>query len=170
MSERYYWDACVFLSYINGVPDRVAIIDDLLSRSRLGEFEIVTSTLSIVEVAFAATEKATRALDPAIEKRIENMWADRRAIKLADVHQLLEREARRLIRISIPNNWGLKPADAIHLATANNLKVTEIYTYDPGWKKYEAELKVPICEPRSSQMVMPGIVVPTIRTLMIESK
>jgi hypothetical protein len=55
--SRIYWDACVPMSYINATPGRVHIIDELLKQARAGDFVIITSVLSRVEVAFAASEK-----------------------------------------------------------------------------------------------------------------
>jgi predicted nucleic acid-binding protein len=158
MTERFYWDACVFLSYINAVPDRVAVVEDFLSRSRLGKIEIVTSTLSLVEVAFGAIEKSTNTLDPAIEAKIDSLWRDRKAVKLAEVHELLERDARGLIRFALQNGWSLKPPDAIHLATAKNLGVAQIHTYEKTkWKKYEPAVGIEICEPEGVQGVLTPI-------------
>jgi predicted nucleic acid-binding protein len=155
MIERYYWDACVFLSYVNGMADRMETIDDLLSRSRQQQIQIVTSALSVVEVAFAATEKVHKRLDDNIERAIDNLWTDRKAIKLAEVHQLLVSKARQLIRLSVTKDWSLKAADAIHLATAEQLRVSQIHTYDPAWKKYETEIGITVCEPASVQGILP---------------
>ncbi len=57
MPERVYWDACVFLSYINGEQERLPVIDALLEESRSGKIEIITSTVSLAEVAFAEEER-----------------------------------------------------------------------------------------------------------------
>lgn len=57
MADTYYWDADVFLSYINGIESRLPILDDLLAKSSQGECRIVTSMWSITEVAYAAIEK-----------------------------------------------------------------------------------------------------------------
>lgn len=54
---RYYWDANVFLTYIHLVPERAPDIDALLDAARDRKIEVVTSTLSIVEVAFGAEEE-----------------------------------------------------------------------------------------------------------------
>jgi len=54
---RSYWDACLFLAWINNEPERAAVVDSLLTSARLGEIEIVTSVISVTEVALAATEK-----------------------------------------------------------------------------------------------------------------
>lgn len=154
MVERYYWDACIFLSYLNGVRNRVPVIEDFLSRSRRGEIAIVTSTLSLVEVAFGAVEKDTGKLDGDTERKIDKLWADRKAIKLVEVHQLLYRDARELIRFAVSNNWSLKPADAIHLATAKRVGAYEINTFEKtAWNKYETKLGIRICAPQPVQGV-----------------
>lgn len=71
---RIYWDTCVFLSYINGIADRLATVDELLNRARAGHFELLTSSLSHAEVAFASIEKENGQLDPAIEESIDELW------------------------------------------------------------------------------------------------
>lgn len=164
MNEIYYWDVCVFLSYINGTVGRAAVIEDFLLRSRRGEFRIVTSTLSIVEVAFAAAEKESEIVDPAVQPKIDSLWADRKAVARSEMHQLVAREARRLVRFATARGWKLTPADAIHLATAVGLKssigLTEIHTYDPKWKKFQPEIAVEIRAPLPDQGVLdlPAIV------------
>ena len=38
-----YWGSCVFLSYVNGYPERIPTLEALLERSARGEFELYTS-------------------------------------------------------------------------------------------------------------------------------
>ena len=40
------------------------------------------------------------------------------------------------MRAAIEKGWSLKPADALHLATAHQLKAKEFHTYDEGLKKF----------------------------------
>lgn len=72
---RIYWDANVLLSYLNAIPDRLAVIDELLRRSRANEIELVTSSLSLVEVAFVRAEKDAQQLDAHVEELIDRLWA-----------------------------------------------------------------------------------------------
>ena len=138
-----YWDACVFLEYINGMGERVPILEALLnsSASDSGAVKIHTSSLSIVEVSFAASEREQQALDPEVEWRIDNLWADSGAIVPVEYHDIIGREARRLIRDAIPMGWRLRPQDAVHLATAQwlssaGINVEEFHTYDKALYKY----------------------------------
>lgn len=157
--RRIYWDANVFLDYINGAPQWLPILDAILAeveRSQ-GRIEIVTSTISIVEVAFAAREQKGTSLDSAEEERIDSLWMDRGVVKLAEFHQLIGREARRLIRTARSQEWSLKPNDAIHLATARRVGVAEFHTSDARLDKYGDEVGVPIVRPYASQPMLPSL-------------
>lgn len=155
--RHIYWDANVFLTYINGAPQWLATLDAILAeveRSQ-GRLEIVTSTISIVEVAFATHEQTGKGLDPAIEQQIESLWADRGVVKLADFHQLIAWEARQLMRTAVSRGWSLKPNDAIHLATARRVGVGEFQTFDARLDKHRDDLGSPILRPHTSQPMLP---------------
>ena len=154
-SSRIYWDADVFLSYINGTSGRADVIAELLHKSKQGEIEIVTSTISMVEVAFAATEKAGKLLDRETEDAIDALWADRGAVKLIEVDQLVNKEARALMRIGLPKSWRLKAMDAIHLATAKLSGAGELNTYNLcDFEKFSEALGIIIREPYLEQSML----------------
>ncbi len=57
MAETHfiYWDANVFLSYINNLPDRMPVLDAILEEIESSKNDrIVTSVLSKVEVALGS--------------------------------------------------------------------------------------------------------------------
>jgi predicted nucleic acid-binding protein len=148
--NRVYWDACVFLSYINGVPDRLPTIDALLAESADADHnrEIVTSTFTITEVAFALHEKAATTLDAETEGKIDSLWADRYAVKLIDFHEGIARDARTLIRGAVAAGTpSLKPGDAVHLASARALGCTEFHTYSKDLPRFSDLTGVSIKEP-----------------------
>jgi predicted nucleic acid-binding protein len=151
--QRNYWDSCVFLSYINGVADRLSAIEGLLAESSDPEHprEIVTSSFTIVEVAFALHEKRQKVLDAEAENMIDALWADRYAVKLIDFHEGIARDARTLIRGAISAGMGLKPGDAVHLASARSLGVAEFHTYSNDLVKYASITGFPIMEPHGAQ-------------------
>jgi predicted nucleic acid-binding protein len=128
--KHYYWDACVFLSAINANPDRLPIIESILDDCDRGKVEIYTSILSIAEVAYAYTEKDCKKLDEETEKKIDKFWLPPSPIKLVEIGEPVLWDAKALMRAAIVKGRSLKPADAIHLATANRLPVDTIHTYD----------------------------------------
>ncbi|MBI4285081.1 MAG: PIN domain-containing protein [Chloroflexi bacterium] len=147
--QRIYWDANVWLSYINGEASRLPVLDALLadSSSPKGNIEIYTSEMSEVEVAFAKFEQDNKALDPDIEKQIDELWTDRDTLKTVEYHHAIGIEARAIIRLGIDKGWQLKPLDAIHLATARRLQVAEFHTYDKRLLKYSNDVGFVITEP-----------------------
>jgi predicted nucleic acid-binding protein len=151
--QRVYWDACVLLSYINGIAGRVEVIDELLNRARAREFELLTSSLSHAEVAFAEIEKEQGKLDPEIENQIDDLWRPGSPVTTVEFHDLIGLEARALMRQGIAQGWGsLRPADAMHLATAKRMEVSELHTYDHRLLKWDGHVPFPIREPLVAQM------------------
>jgi predicted nucleic acid-binding protein len=143
---RSYWDACLFLSYINGDADRLADLETLLEAAYQGAVEIVTSTVSIVEVARGAQEQAGE-LDAVAMAKIDALWEPPSPIKLVEFHRVIATNARDLIRNGIRRGWSLKPMDAIHLATAANAQAGELLTYDTALEKYADLIMLPIAQP-----------------------
>lgn len=150
--ERVYWDADVFVSYVEDNPDRAPMIEGLLAQARSNEIEIVTSVISIAEVAYAETERLRAALSLTVEQRIDSLWAIGSPVKIAEVYPLITTRARTLIREGIPRGWtGLRAHDAIHLATAQQLRVDKIHSYDEKWPKYAELVAIPISEPQTDR-------------------
>ena len=158
-SINIYWDANPFLSYVNEHPERMPTLDALLESSADGNIKIYTSALSQVEVAFAASEQKQRALDPREEQKIDSLWSSPGTIEVVEFNNLIGQAARALIRGALPFSWSLKPADAIHLATAQWLltagfTVAEFHTYDRSLDKYGQIVGFKICEPYIAQPSM----------------
>ena len=152
-----YWDACNFLSYIEGHPaDRLPALDAIVDRVRAsgGREVLVTSVASVVEVAFAARERDGRALDPKVETVLDQLWADWRVVRLIECHMMIATTARRLIRDALPNGWSLKPKDAVHLATAMYIDASEFQTYDDRLAKYAGLIGRPVVRPHAPQLVL----------------
>ena len=129
--QNVYWDANVFLHYVDGMAECLPVLDALLSSN---EVTIYTSVMSIVEVSFGGVEQTGRLLGPAVEDLINGLWADPGVI-VVECQAEIGEGAKRLLRGTFPRGWRLKPADAIHLATAKGLidsgvQVAEFHTYD----------------------------------------
>jgi predicted nucleic acid-binding protein len=145
--RRVYWDACVFLSYVDEDPGRVQDIQTLLDEARRGEIEIVTSTASIVEVAFGAAERSQSALSEETEAKINRLWEPASPVNMVEFHTLIAEAAQKLMRSGVPEGWSLKPMDAVHLATARRMRVDAFHTYDDRLKKWAAKVGYLIGEP-----------------------
>jgi predicted nucleic acid-binding protein len=159
-----YWDANVFLSYIEGRDDRCPHIEAILDDCDNGRIEIWTSQLSVAEVAFAKTEKDARVLDAETEKAIDDLWHPESPIKLAEVGYGICQEAKKLLRKNLLRpqvsprqlNKSLKASDAIHLATAQLIGVDEFHTYDL-LKEFECLVSFKIGNPISNTPLLPSV-------------
>ena len=150
---RYvYWDSCVFLAYIDKEPGRVDVIERVWDEvSDQGGDRIVTSVLSIAEVAHAGYEKKSQALDPAAIAAIDAMWKDPSVLIVETPAQIMY-IARDLMRDATAQGWSLRPGDAIQLATAKWVHqyanpITAFHTYDGRIFKYTAMIGIKIVEP-----------------------
>lgn len=151
---RYYWDACVFLSYLEDDPDRVSHIESMLSKAAEGKIHLLTSMLSVTEVAYTSYEKQRRVLRPDEEERIEALWQS--PVMLVEFHRGIATEARTLIRDSFEGDGPtLKPADAIHAATASIHRADAFHTYDAKLTKgLTAVLSIHVGPPLTDQLAM----------------
>ena len=124
-----YWDACLFLDYLNASPEGVEIVSPLVASARLGDIDIVTSTISIAEVAYVTRELA-QGPDPRVESGIDSMFRDVSLLTLVEYDQEIGAAARGLIRRTLQRSKRIKPMDAIHLATAMSVGAEIFYTFD----------------------------------------
>jgi predicted nucleic acid-binding protein len=148
---RIYWDSNVFLSYINGLSDRLPEIETLLLEAEKDTIELLTSTLSIVEVAYATAEKDQHALDDQTEERINKLWIPSSPVKLVEFHRLIAEDARNLMRRAVMKQWSLKPYDAVHLSTALRMAADEFHTYDEKLFKYDELVSYKVQRPFVAQ-------------------
>jgi predicted nucleic acid-binding protein len=152
---RCYWDACVFVSLIEGTPDRIATIKTIVEECERGEIEIYTSVVTITEVAYAKVEKDGKALDAAIERKISALWEPKSPFKLIEAYATLMGDAKALMRNSIAAGKSLKPLDAIHLATAQRIGAQSVHTYDDKLPAYAKTIGLKIERPRTDCIVFP---------------
>ena len=127
---RAYWDANNFIYWLNAAAGYAELLEDCLARSAAGELQIVTSNITIAEVAFSADEREARTLDPSIRSRILDLLLDPRRVELIPFDNTIALDAQSLVRAGMAAGASLKPADAIHLATALHVNVDELQTYD----------------------------------------
>jgi predicted nucleic acid-binding protein len=150
-----YWDSSLFLHLLAGdrdvVPVLVRMIDEI---QRTDRFRIVTSTFSIVEVAFLLDERANGRLTPDFEATVDRLWADTTLLRLAEFDQETGRLARGYTRAAVADGRALKPIDAIHLATATIVGAEVVLTTDERLVKRGREVGVPIGPPDDSVLAL----------------
>ena len=150
-----YWDSCVFLAWVKEEPGRAGHVDALMDEATAGRLKIITSVISITEVALAAAGKDPNALNPEVIKKIDAIWQPPSPVTLAEFHRLIAADARDLIRKSAGRLPTLKPPDAIHLSTAAPIGCDEFLTYD-DLTVYEPLVSIPIREPDSGALPFGG--------------
>lgn len=114
-----YWDANVFISYLNDDKDRMPVLEAILDAVESSKIaRIVTSVISKVEVTWVAQEKLNRNLSVEEEKRIDEMWENDEIFEMVEFNNEIALMARKLMRIGLSRGWRLRTNDAIHLASA----------------------------------------------------
>ena len=149
-----YWDANVFISYLNSIPDRAPVLEAILEAVESSKTDrIVTSVISKVEVVWMAQEKLNRALDRDEEARIDDLWSNEEVIELIDFNDEIAHIARKLMREGMARGWKLRTNDAIHLASAQWVGAIELQTYDlDDMQKFSQLMGLPICNPHAAQL------------------
>lgn len=156
-APRHYWDACVFLSYVNGIADRVAHIDPMLDDAREKRIEVVTSSISITEVSFGAMEQG--ASDWTVDEEIDRLWTPPSPVQIVELYRSISYGAKRLVRRAMLEKRKLQPMDAIHLATAIQVGAQELNTYDRhllNWNPYVSEILIRNPETDAPQLPTTG--------------
>ena len=118
--KHAYWDACVFIHAFQKTAAHYSTIIELEKLAKAGEWYIFGSTLIIAEVV-----KPNHAITDSQARSISNYFRNNRYIKIVPVDRKIAQNAAEIVR-----NHGLKPADAIHIATAIRTKCEVFYTYD----------------------------------------
>jgi len=150
--RRLYFDANVFLAYVGNEEGRADTVQALLDEARRAEIVIVTSVLSIAEVAYGADER-DQGLTDAGEEAIEQLWTPRSPVTLVDVSQAVTRNARTIIRVAkMQGLTGFRGADAVHLATARMFGCNVIFTYEAEARRmrWQQIAEIPVSEPVTS--------------------
>ncbi len=150
-----YCDSCIFLAYFNQEAARIEILNQLFDEiQKDNDRKIITSVLSIAEAYKVNIE--TKRLQSDLEAKLDTFWGDTSLIEFIDIYEQISRQARTLMRRAIPLGYRLKPADAIHLASAQAVEVAEFFTYD-DLGKFEKLTGFRILEPYVIQAQLPGI-------------
>lgn len=125
MASKVYWDSCCFIGLLQDEADKSPALTHLTQQAAANELIIVTSTLAIAEVCklpdtgTQPEEQTRRVLD-----FFENPY-----IVVRTLDRAIAERANRISR-----DTGIRPLDAVHVATGILAGCDVFYTYD-GKKK-----------------------------------
>lgn len=139
--RRVYLDANVLLAYVGDEAGRAGVVAALLDAARTKKIEVLTSVLTITEVAYAAHEIA-HGLTTDGEAEIDKLWEPASPILVVEMSPVHARRARSLIRAAKDRGIAAPGAnDALHIASAVLHDCTQIFTYEgQGRRQQWAEL------------------------------
>lgn len=137
-----YLETSVFIALIKGEVidgiDRGEIAQHILDDAGTGRWPIFTSTFTIVEVF----KKRNRPALTIEEEQTIDAFFKHEYIKLVTLDRYVAEQGRRLARA-----YNLRPADAIHLASAIRIKADQLLTWDDDFPKNTTIEGVLIREP-----------------------
>ena len=152
---RRVWCSCTIIKYLAGDPV-AQVCEQIVEQGERGEIEIVVSTLAEAEVV-----KVEGELEDDAEAMIREFFGRNYVIR-AVLDVPVAETARELVR----HYSGIKPLDAVHIATALRHNIPILETFDEGMLKINEKegdpplvIRTPIYEgppPGPEQLVLPG--------------
>lgn len=121
MADRRYWDTACFIAWLGREAGRAEVCGSILFAAEAGEVDLVTSAFTLTEVL---RPKGRDRLDPNLRQTIldffRHPW-----ITLVQVDRIVAERAQAFV-------WdrGVRPKDAIHVASAVLAKCSVFETYD----------------------------------------
>jgi predicted nucleic acid-binding protein len=119
--ELIYWDSDAFLGWLQAEKGKVELCQGTIDRGESGEVVIVTSALTIAEVLWLRG-------GPRIPKEKAEMlgrFFRRSFIRVRPVTRSVAEAAQDVVW-----NHGIRPKDAIHIATALDANIGILETFD----------------------------------------
>ena len=122
----YYWDSCCFISRLQRDEERIGALEYITDEAADGRVRIITSAVTIAEVCFLRTRhEASGEEEREKDAELIARFFDNPYIYVWQVTRAIAEEAARISRAC-----GVKPLDAIHLATAIATNTQVVHTYD----------------------------------------
>lgn len=127
---RVYADADVLLAYVGNEAGRADTVESILNDARQSRVELLTSVLSIAEVAYVQFDSRSD-FSSAGDAAIDELWKPASPITIVDISETVARKARGVIRNAKQTSVGrVRAADAIHLASAQLHECDRFFTYE----------------------------------------
>ena len=145
--ERIYWDSDAFLGWLNNDPGKAARCGGMIQRAERGEVLLVTSALTLAECLWMRGQPKV----PKDKAQIVQSFFRRSYIRVYNVTRRLGEQSQALV-------WdnGIKPKDAIHVATAIHLGVDALETFDVDLIKKSGTVGDPLLKIRQPEMPRQG--------------
>ena len=121
MPSKVYWDSCCFIGLLQQEQDKVAALTDLSQKAAADDLVIVTSALAIAEVC----KLPDTGLQPEDQAQKILAFFENPYIVVRSLDRMIAERANMIAR-----QQGVKPPDAIHLATGILTGCEVFYTYD----------------------------------------
>jgi predicted nucleic acid-binding protein len=119
--DRRYWDSDAFLGYLRGEPDKISECESVLEAAEDRRLIIVTSALTLAEVLYVKGKSAI----PKEDRDKVSSFFKQPYISVQNVTRRISEYAREVFW-----DYGIRPKDAIHVATAVILKVPVLNSFD----------------------------------------
>ena len=119
--EKIYWDSDCFLGFLQAEVGKVEKCEGVLERADRGEVLIITSALAIAEVLWMRNGPKL----PKEKADFLSRFFRRSIFRVVDVTRKISESAQWHVWDS-----GIKPKDAIHVATAIHYGVSALETFD----------------------------------------
>lgn len=160
--KRVCWDACAWIAVIRQerLPneDRNAMGREVLAAADRGQVEIVTSALNLSEVCKTKCSPQNTQDNRGVGERRLAEYFEREDVLMLNVDRFVGVTARRLMLQQLP---GLRPADAVHVATALVADAVELHTFDDKLLKLNGRIQrdngkpLVICKPHIEKAAAP---------------
>jgi predicted nucleic acid-binding protein len=125
--QRPYLDSSIYIAAIKGEtaePGKGDLSGQVISLAQQGHFPVIASTFVYAEVI---KDRNAPKLTPQQEATIDGFF-EQSFITWVEVDLVIAKAARNISR-----QLGLKPPDAIHLATAARVGADQFLTWDPDF-------------------------------------
>lgn len=129
--EKVYWDSVSYLNYLKGDHPRHSDLQMVIDDWKSGAVTMVTSALTITEVLYVKIEdsSARMLIDRSREEDLRQLFEPppQQFLTIVELNRWIAMGARELVW-----NYGVRPKDAIHVASALQARVPMLHTFDRG--------------------------------------
>ncbi len=126
VTDRRYWDSNCFLGWLKKESGKYEKCQAVIEKAELGELEIITSAFTLAEVLYL---RGKDKIEPDQAAMIRDFFTNEYIILIN-----VDRGIAELAQNVVWNN-GIRPKDAIHVASALKAGVPVLDTFDEGLLK-----------------------------------